>query len=266
MKFDKVLMNPPYSKNLHLKILSDAMKHSDEVVNLSPIRWLEDPLAEYKEKSDWKTFENIRERISSLETVPAAEAEKYFDAAFPFNLGVYYITKNGGWVNPFKNELLDKMLKKVIAGDTVDKHIVYDDMKGISLLISLVSSSCGSRKSISDSFSMKREKCFFTGGKNDFTGETYLEQRTKSAWGIVKPKAENTNIKFGSKEERENFYNSWNTKCLKWLFNKERVDICIQSRYLPYLGDYTHPRTDEMLYNYFDLTQKERETIENEIQ
>ena len=52
MNFDHIIMNPPYDKNLHLKILQEAIKHSDDVVNLSPIRWLQDPLAEYKKNSD----------------------------------------------------------------------------------------------------------------------------------------------------------------------------------------------------------------------
>lgn len=244
-----------------MKILSDAMKHSDEVVNLSPIRWLEDPLAEYKEKSDWKTFESVRERLADLEVIKSNDAQKFFNIDIATDLGIYTLNKNGGWVSPFKNELLDKMLKKVIAGDTVDNHIVVDDFSGICCLVALIRRNYGRIMT----FTLSLEKSYFTNGKNDFTGETCSEQRARVA-PALKPKAENTNIKFGSKEERENFYNSWNTKCLKWLFNKERVDINIQSRYLPYLGDYTYPWTDEMLYDYFDLTQKERETIENEIQ
>ena len=39
MKFDHVIMNPPYHRNLHLKILNEAINHSDDIVNLSPIRW-----------------------------------------------------------------------------------------------------------------------------------------------------------------------------------------------------------------------------------
>ena len=48
MHFDKIIMNPPYNRNLHLKILRQVMNKADEVVNLSPIRWLQDPLAEMK--------------------------------------------------------------------------------------------------------------------------------------------------------------------------------------------------------------------------
>jgi type I restriction-modification system DNA methylase subunit len=49
-KFDHIIMNPPYSRNLHLKILSNALDYSDDIVNLSPVRWLQDPLAELKKE------------------------------------------------------------------------------------------------------------------------------------------------------------------------------------------------------------------------
>lgn len=49
MEFDHIIMNPPYCRNLHLKILNEAVKHSDDVVCIHPARWLEDAL--WKEKS-----------------------------------------------------------------------------------------------------------------------------------------------------------------------------------------------------------------------
>ena len=46
-------MNAPYSGNLHLKILSYIMSlySGADIVNLSPIKWLQDPLAKYKKNS-----------------------------------------------------------------------------------------------------------------------------------------------------------------------------------------------------------------------
>ena len=41
-------MNPPYSRNLHLKILEAVIPVADKVVNISPVRWLQDPFAKYK--------------------------------------------------------------------------------------------------------------------------------------------------------------------------------------------------------------------------
>lgn len=260
----KCIMNPPYDKNLHLKILREAMKHSDEIVNLSPIRWLQDPLVEYKKNTDFECFQNIVKQIEDLEVVPASYAEKLFNIELPFNLGIYHITEKGGWKNEFRNQLLDKMVKKCLES-SLKGHIIVDDLDGISLLISLFTGGCGGGLEKETPFMMKREKCFFTNKINDITGKTYLEQRTEVARGNVYPKSENTNIKFSTKEERENFYNSWNTKCLRWLFNKQKVDIHVHPQFLPYLGDYTHKWTDSELYKYFNLTEDEINIIEKEI-
>ena len=72
-------MNPPYCRNLHLKILNEAINHSDDIVNLSSIRWFQDPLAEYKRNSDFKKFTEIRERIESIEVIDTRTANILFN-------------------------------------------------------------------------------------------------------------------------------------------------------------------------------------------
>src|SRR5574344_1781076 len=111
MHFDKIIMNPPYSGNLHLKILSKIISEypNAEVVNLSPIRWLQDPLAEYKKNSDWKKFEDIRKRIESLDEIKSIEATNSFGTAFTMDLGIYHITKKGGWTPSYKLSIVDKV-------------------------------------------------------------------------------------------------------------------------------------------------------------
>lgn len=271
MHFDKIIMNPPYDRSLHLKILRQVMNKADEVVNLSPIRWLQDPLAEMKgNRADYGRFADIRSKITSLEVVDGKEAEKMFGIGLPFDLGIYYLT--GEEKEPFKlinNSLLIKMINKIQQTDNLNKHIVIDDMKGICCLISLFT---GGRNGDTEKYKkhgsfnyFNKEKCYFNDGVNVYTGETYLEQRTKTAWGNVKAKAENTNVKFNTTEERENFYNSWNTKTLLWLFRNMVVDVHVHPQFLPYLPDYTHSWTDEMLYEYFGLTDSEIQEIEQTV-
>ena len=78
----KIIMNPPYSGSLHLKILSKIISEypNAEVVNLSPIRWLQDPLVEYKSNSDWKKFEDIRKKIETLDVITSKQAQDIFNA------------------------------------------------------------------------------------------------------------------------------------------------------------------------------------------
>ena len=113
----KIIMNPPYNGNLHLKILQEAMKYGDEIVNLSPIRWLQDPLAEYKKNSDFKKFEDIRKRIEDIEEVPATEAQRLFGSAQYENLGIYTLGKGGANISPkpfISQALFDKVKSKKI--------------------------------------------------------------------------------------------------------------------------------------------------------
>ena len=149
--------------------------------------------------------------------------------------------------------------------DSVKNHIVIDNLSGISLLVSMFTGGSGGRVYEDSEWMLAKEKSYFTDGKNDFTGETYLEQRTKAAWGNVKPKAENTNIKFATTEERDNFYDSWNTKPLRWMFNAMKVSVNVHPQFLPFLPTYTHPWTDADLYEYFSLTPEEIKEIENAI-
>ena len=98
MKFNFILMNPPYSSNLHISILDVARNNYDHVcVNLSPVRWLQDPLAEYKQGTDWKKFGSVREHISGLDVILAADANGHFDIGGAGDLGIYKLTEKGGF-------------------------------------------------------------------------------------------------------------------------------------------------------------------------
>src|SRR5574344_575475 len=73
MKFDCNIMNPPYSRNVHLKILAEAITHLKDdgvCVNLSPVLWIEDPHAHKKSKSNLFKFEkSISDNCKALEVV-----------------------------------------------------------------------------------------------------------------------------------------------------------------------------------------------------
>ena len=94
MKFDCIIMNPPYQRNLHLKILAEAIKHlKDEksvCVNLSPIRWLQDPIAKNKKNSDFNKFEeSVAKHIESLDIIDKGISGNAFNIGINSDLGIY---------------------------------------------------------------------------------------------------------------------------------------------------------------------------------
>jgi hypothetical protein len=90
MKFNNILMNPPYSSNLHISIISVSINnYLENCIDLSPVRWIQDPLAEYKQGTDWKKFENVRNQIDTLLVIKASEANDHFDIGAACDLGIY---------------------------------------------------------------------------------------------------------------------------------------------------------------------------------
>ena len=267
-----IITNPPYSGSLHLKVLSEAMKHSDDIVNLSPIRWLQDPLAEYKRNSDWFRFTDIRKHIESVEPLDPKDVKRMFDADFTSVIGIYHLTNNGGWV---RNE--NTIIKKIIdrTADVLNNHIEYKKNDGWRVRVSeLRPCPVGRPETQILVKNMKYETTHNVLSwvyKDGYTpdGKTYwTDNNLNGGHGLKefsKDEALPMSIPFNSKEEAVNFENSTKTKFHHYMISKMKLDQHFPFKFVPYLGDYTHPWTDEMLYEYFGLTEDEIKEIEKEI-
>lgn len=108
-------MNPPYDKNLHLKILREAMNHSDDIVNLSPnifriYRYIMGQMRPYFEMFNNKKVEIIE--------FGHDESNKYFGLAHQISeLAIYHIQSNGDFdynKKIFKNEIQQHLWDKII--------------------------------------------------------------------------------------------------------------------------------------------------------
>lgn len=267
MNFDHIIMNPPYDKNLHLKILQEAMKHSNDVVNLSPVRWLQDPLAEYKKNSDWFRFEDIRSKIENLDIVNAQSATALFDVEFTMDLGVYHITSKGGWNEFEKNSIIKKVIE---SGHIGIPTVAFKNAKKkyFALLKGCDGSSHVELGQKSDGFILRKETFYgkyFIDGKS-INGKT-LEECKKS-----NKKATNGNInewriaEFDTENEVQNFYDFTKTNFVRYIYINEGAGrLSPQLKFLPFMPTYTHPWNDSELYKYFDLTEDEVKKIEKEM-
>ena len=245
MKFDYIIMNPPYCRNLHLKILNEAIRHSDDIVNLSPIRWLQDPLAEYKRNSGWKKFENIRDHIESIDVISAKDATALFNAEIWTDLGVYHLNKDGGFdTHSLLKHLwfVNKVILKV--KDSVKDHSTREGVCDFSKPYIKISKFHGHQG--------KKDFYEFTSPRLD------IAKSTKASGG-------HRTVNFETEEESINFFNSLQTKFYAFINTCIKRDMHIPWQYTPWLCDYTHPWTDDDLYQYFELTDDEIKIIEDEI-
>ena len=263
MKFDHIIMNPPYCRNLHLKILNESVMHSDDVVNLSPIRWLQDPLAERKRNSDFNKFENIRDHIDSVDIVPSRDAQRAFSIEIFSDLGIYHLTDTGGfntkefWKTvrtPTQVMMLSRLMQ---LKDTVADHTDKNKRDGIRVPLTNMGGNRGCRN-------VYKELAYVIDGCKD--GKDWT--KCKNMGGYEKPEGcpLPLSIKFNTVVEAQNFYNSFFTKFYTWLCNITKAQQNLNPGLLPWLGDYTHEWTDKMLYEYFNLTPEEISIIESEIQ
>lgn len=231
-KFDVAIMNPPYDRNLHLKILEKVIPVANKVVNISPVRWLQDPFAKYLKTSDYKKFEeSISKKIETLDIIPAEEATKKFDnAAFTMNLGIY-VCGNGGYQYDNETPLIKKIIKKTMENswepfgvkkqkDKVQKQYILRTAEFAEVLMN---------KTYDSQLNVK-ETTTFCGGR-------------KSCM-----------FSFNTELERKNFYNCYSHRFMIWHTHIWKTDKHMYNEKIPYFDDYTKPWTTKMFCDYFDIT------------
>ena len=270
MKFDHIIMNPPYCRNLHLKILNEAICYSDDIVNLSPIRWLQDPLAECKRNSDFKKFENVREHIESIEVIPMTKSAELFNIRLNTDLGIYHVCNS----EKHYNDLRDKISIKIYKGCEfhLSDKLEHNKSDGWRVRLSdLRPLNAGSNGAVGTAgyyyrFTLlhpTKSWVYYNGYQNDlhwshFCGKTGCKHFNENDDLPL-------SIKFKSQCEADNFETSTKTKVYKYALSHMKMDQHTPFIGLPYLGDYTHTWTDKDMYEYFNLTPEEISIIESEI-
>ena len=268
MKLDICLMNPPYYRSTHLKFLEKVIKISDNVISIQPIRWLEEKVGRYKKNSAYNKYkESIAKYIKDLEIITAEEAEKKFNAAFTFNVGIYLCDKNGGYdIDKLtSNDIVNKVFEKM--DDNINDHIEFSEPKN-SIVVSLITGGNNGRNKVIDLYFQNSDYdryIYDADGKRLDNGLTFKQNREKTAWGNVKVRGEQTNIKFNNVDECINFFNYTRTYLFRYIFNQITSDVQVQVKFLPFMKDYSRPWTNKRLYNYFNITNKEQKHIEEYI-
>lgn len=258
MKFDKIIMNPPYSGSTHLKILKNAIQKlnkNGKCVNLSPVRWLQDPLAQDKEDSDFKKYEEtIVKFINDCEIIPKEIANKLFN----INYGDLLLSVSSS----NKHEEYSEQVKKCMESKN---GTVILKIKNKALENNIMSHSTheGPNQKFIGNF----------GIINSHLGNmTTFVSLNEEIW--TKPRQKNTTklIYFDSKNEIKNFFNSLLTDIMRFYAINVKINNRQPWQLIPWLGNEKNPRTglkgylsdwtDDDFRTYFNITDDEWQVIE----
>ena len=235
-------MNAPYNGNLHLKILQKAIKYSDDVVNLSPVRWLQDPLAEYKKNSDFKKFEDIRNKISSLDIFTKKETNTAFGIICE-QIGIYTIS------NKTPIEFNHDFGKRIIER-TEKFYSDYVDHKNTEFWCPVA-------------------RFHWTLGDTEYFEPFTLalsENGTYAKTGWTKGLHDTYEMfYFDTEDELKNFKMFLQLKSYKWILGHMFIGRRLSANLIPMMPTYKHKWNDKDLYEYFGLSSEEVSIIENEM-
>ena len=248
MKFDCIIMNPPYQKNLHLKILEKAIsKLSDQgkCICLAP-----SPYTNYKNYKNFNILPSSYEKISpnlastlfngiqlqDCLLISEWQKSKHLPMSViidDFVPKAYFIIKKLKYTKTFKdvnvlnynNEEFFVPLKLMTARWDKNKNDIIDKL---GLIIN---------------------------GKVE-DGRNYKSVRTRNS---NRPCG---GIPFKSEIEARNFISSCRTLFFRFIVKMQHTN----SRYIlkdyPFMDDYTEPWTDERFYKHFNITKEEQKIIE----
>lgn len=249
---DCIVMNPPYSGNLHLQVLSEALsscKPSCLIINISPIRWMQDIFATEKASSDLNMFkDSVYNKITALELISAREGQEAFGGiVLTTDLGIY--TFNDMTNNSFTGLIPStaiKIKKQLNESPTIDKDKQDGWRARVPSIISGRSGGRGSKKWYGLGFLGP----FYDGKKDGKWWHTFYvkNQYSKETPFISK------SIKFATECEANNFCDSLNTTFGRYTTYHLCPDANVRAYNIMWLKDYSKPWTNERLCEHFNIS------------
>ena len=247
MKFDVVVGNPPYDRNLHLKILAEVMKHlSDE----GEIVWL-CPIKLYKKSNLFKTKCPV-ENTHVAEIVQHGLASSLFNIGLVDDLGIVVANNNQEHAVFFNNkEFLDKLIEKLskLTSIYLRKSKIHKDLS-----LNIAENTCR--------FNLEKD------GRITDGCYQIVATRREDAFADKELGAYTVAIECKTEQEREFAYCFYKSKFMRYLYKEIMLGRVI-GKFIPdYRNltlDFSKPWTDERFYKYFNLTPNEIKLIEDTI-
>ncbi len=224
-KFDVAIMNPPYDKNLHLKILEAVIPIANKVVNISPIGYALDWPLFYNLKSttNFKTKQFVMQHMLTCEMITAETANNMFRIGSFEKLAI----------TTYDGKEHDIGMKLYLADARKSKSVFE---KVILQIASSKYDNLAAHIKISTIHG-------HPGCKDEFDVVTPQYKLVEHLRPTHMPESDFVN-----------WHNSCNTKFMKYCNLLTRRGQNIASHLLPFMQDYTQPWDDKRFCEYFGIT------------
>ena len=249
MNFDCIIMNPPYQRNLHLKILAQQIKllkdDNSICVNLAP-----SPYTKYKNINNFKLLPYSYEKINLNDAAKLFGGIQLQDSLL---LSTWHKTKHIS-LEQIKNDFVPKtysIIKRLNFQLTfADVNKVNYNNEAFFVPLKLMTARWDKNKNdIIDKIGL------ISFGKVE-DGRPFKAARTKN---VDRPCG---GIPFNTKIEAINFIKSCRTTFFKFVIYMQHTNSRYVLRDYPFMKDYTKPWTDQRFYKLFNITPEEQKVIE----
>lgn len=260
--FDKCITNPPFNKNganlIELEIIKEIIKNTDYSSILCTITNITDICGPLKQGNKYNKYkEALNGKLDDIEIIK--NSQSYFDIDLAKELGILKIVsstnKNYDGFRFIQNGInysfvYNKIYKRVVEENIGINKQWADEKSEFSIPLKVL-------------VSKNNYNILSFGLKERDTNHSFKPATAEKKCSIKVAK----NLTFFSLNEKNNFYYSVMNKFFFFL-----VKHCLTSqniknvnKFLPYMNDYSHIWTNEMYYDYFNLSKEERELIEQEM-
>lgn len=239
-KFDYCIMNPPYCRSLHLRVLEAVSKHVEkEIVNLSPIVNYVTRKNAFSDMHIKKFNEQpLKDHCKNIERLSLNTMARLFRVGPTNTIGIQHYVLNEKYdITPTTFVPGDaELIRKIMSIAMKDSVKLHTDGRYI-LNISPVH---GHQEEDS-----KDKFCIMNS-----TWEAQLATKGK------------TTIRFDSETDAHDFYVFWMSKYGIQLTKLWKCDIHIHTQYIPYFWAKKGDEKDAIM-KHFNLSEKEFETLMN---
>ena len=287
MNFDKVIMNPPYMRTLHIQITRKAMEHCDSAVILQPAEWVMNKEWETMQRCVLRRFVDIAQKITSLERLNRRNLTVRFeeqckDESSHLELAIFTYSRdaeNNYWKTFWQLRycddeirILDYVKSKTNKSfiDVIDKDEKTDGIR-VPMRPMLGGQGWGIRGAQQPIVYFKYFKYAIDNKVNGVNYRRYIcsissvSRSTMKQFNIDLDSPMKFSVKFNTTYEAENFYDSLNTNFVKYVIYLNIHGQNVYWHRIPFMEDYSMPWTDQRFYDYFGICSNDRKIIEETI-